>query len=204
MVSDGHLFCICDPISCSQGIAGISPLPRDQSHLWEGVKGLLRLWMSSTLLAIEIGAGMGKLHNFHQGDGKPHSLQSYSRRCDIKMWGLQGLPWWSRGWDSALPLNGVWVQSLVRRTKIPHVKIRSDQSLSRVRHFATPWIAARQASLSIANSRSSLRLTSIESVMPSSHLILWRPLLLLPPIPMAKRVEDIHNLNKPLTPSQRW
>ena len=45
----------------------------------------------------------------------------------------------------------------------------SVQSLSRVRLFATPWIAARQASLSITNSRSSLRLTSIESVMPSSH-----------------------------------
>ena len=44
----------------------------------------------------------------------------------------------------------------------------------------TPWIAARQASLSITNSRSSLRLTSIESMMPSSHLILYRPLLLLP------------------------
>ena len=47
--------------------------------------------------------------------------------------------------------------------------IRSDQSLSRVRLLATPWIAARQASLSITNSRSSLRLTSIESVMPSSQ-----------------------------------
>ena len=46
------------------------------------------------------------------------------------------------------------------------------QSLSRVRLFATPWIAARQASLSITNSRSSLGLKSIESVMPSSHLIL--------------------------------
>ena len=59
--------------------------------------------------------------------------------------------------------------------------IRSHQLLSRVRLFATPWIAARQASLPITNSRSSLRLTSIESVMPSSHLILCRPLLLLPP-----------------------
>ena len=47
----------------------------------------------------------------------------------------------------------------------------SVQSLSRVRLFAAPWIAARQASLSITNSRSSLKLTSIESVMPSSHLI---------------------------------
>ena len=57
----------------------------------------------------------------------------------------------------------------------------SVQSLSRVRLFVTPWIAARQASLSITNSRSSLRLMSIESVLPSSHLILCRPLLLLPP-----------------------
>ena len=64
----------------------------------------------------------------------------------------------------------------------------SVQSLSCVRLFATPWIAARQASLSITNSRSSLRLTSIESGMPSSHLILCRPLLLLPPIPPSIRV----------------
>ena len=54
--------------------------------------------------------------------------------------------------------------------------------------FATPWTAARQASLSITNSQSSLRLTSIESVMPSSHLILCRPLLLLPPIPPGIKV----------------
>ena len=66
--------------------------------------------------------------------------------------------------------------------------IRSDQSLSGVRLFATSWIAARQASLSITNSRSSLRFTSIESVMPSSHLIFCRPLLLLPPIPPSIRV----------------
>ena len=66
--------------------------------------------------------------------------------------------------------------------------IRSDQSLSRDRLFATPWIAAHQASLSITNSRSSLRLTSIESVMSSSHLILCHPLLLLPPIPPSIRV----------------
>ena len=67
-------------------------------------------------------------------------------------------------------------------------QLHSVQSLSRVRLFATPWTAARQASLSITNSRSSLRLTSIESVMPSSHLILCRPLLLLPPIPPSIRV----------------
>ena len=64
----------------------------------------------------------------------------------------------------------------------------SVQLLSCVQLFATPWIAAHQASVSITNSRSSLRLTSIESVMPSSHLVLCRPLLLLPPIPPSIRV----------------
>ena len=56
------------------------------------------------------------------------------------------------------------------------------QSLSRVRLFATPWTAACQASLSITNSQSLLKLMSIESVMPSNHLILCRPLLLLPSV----------------------
>ena len=64
----------------------------------------------------------------------------------------------------------------------------SVQLLSHVQLFATPWIAACQASLCITSSRSSLRLMSIESVMPSSHLILCRPLLLLPPIPPSIRV----------------
>ena len=64
----------------------------------------------------------------------------------------------------------------------------SVQLLSHVRLFATPWIAARQASLSITNSRSLLKFMSIELVMPSSHVILCRPLLLLPPIPPSIRV----------------
>ena len=64
----------------------------------------------------------------------------------------------------------------------------SVQSLSHVRLFATPWITACQASLSITNSQSLLKLMSIRSVMPSSHLILCRPLLLLPPIPPSIRV----------------
>ena len=59
------------------------------------------------------------------------------------------------------------------------------KSLSHVWLFTTPWLTACQASLSIINSQSSLKLMSIESVMPSSHLILCRPLLLLPPIPPA-------------------
>ena len=71
---------------------------------------------------------------------------------------------------------------------LPLYLFSSAQSLSRVQLFATPRIAARQASLSITNSRSSLRLTSIESVMPSSHLILCHPLLLLTPIPPSIRV----------------
>ena len=66
--------------------------------------------------------------------------------------------------------------------------ISSVQSLSRVRLFATPWIAARQASLSITNFRSLLKLMSIESVMSPSHLILCWSLLLLPPIPPSVRV----------------
>ena len=69
-----------------------------------------------------------------------------------------------------------------------NIQFSSGQSLSCVRFFATPWIRAHQASLSITNSRSSLRLMSIESLMSSSHLILCRPLLLLPPIPPSIRV----------------
>ena len=80
------------------------------------------------------------------------------------------------------------------------VKFSSVQSLSCVRLFVTPWITARQASLSITNSQSSLRLTSIESVMPSSHLILCRPLLLLVPIPpsisLFQWVNSLHEVAK--------
>ena len=78
-----------------------------------------------------------------------------------------------------------WVGNILCRRKW---QVSSVQSLSRVRLFATPRIAARQASLSITISQSALRLTSIESLMPSSHLTLGRPLLLLPPIPPSIRV----------------
>ena len=66
--------------------------------------------------------------------------------------------------------------------------VSSVQSLSHVQLFATPRTAARQASLSIISSRSLLKLMSIESVMPSNHLILCRPLLLLPSIFPSIRV----------------
>ena len=67
-------------------------------------------------------------------------------------------------------------------------QVSSVQSLSRVRLFATPWTAAHQAFLSIANSWSLLKLMSIESVILSNHLILWHPLLLLPSIFHSIRV----------------
>ena len=98
--------------------------------------------------------------------------------------------------DRSSTENHVWYKASDERRKKNYIQkskglkdryhkdlIRSDQSLSCVRLFATPWIQALQASLSITNSQSSLRLTSIKSVMPSSHLILCHPLLLLPPIP---------------------
>ena len=68
------------------------------------------------------------------------------------------------------------------------MQISSVQSLSCIWLFATPWIAARQVSLSITNSQSSLKLMSVESVMASNHLILCHPLLLLPSIPPSIRV----------------
>ena len=79
------------------------------------------------------------------------------------------------------------------------VQFSSVQSRCDVRLFATPWITARQASLSITDSQSLLKLMSIESVMPSSHLILCHPLLLLPPIPPIIRV-----FSKESTLHMRW
>ena len=91
-------------------------------------------------------------------------------------------------WDCSRSVHIDSLFLLNSSVTIPHyarsVQLSSVQSLSRVQLFA-PWIAARQASLSITNSRSSLKLMSIELVMPFSHLILCRPLLLLPPIPPA-------------------
>ena len=75
----------------------------------------------------------------------------------------------------------IWNHTL-RTTAIKESEFSSVQLLSRVRLFVTPWTAARQASLFITNSKSSPKLMSIESVMPSNHLILCRPLLLLPSI----------------------
>ena len=91
--------------------------------------------------------------------------------------------------------------ALVRKQSIQYRyrQFTSVQSLIRVHLFATPRIAAGQASLSIINAQSSLRFTSIESVMPFSHPILCCPLLLLPPIPPSIRV-----FSNESTLSMRW
>ena len=96
---------------------------------------------------------------------------------------------WRASWWKWKEIERAGLKLNIQKTKTIH-QFSSVQSLSCVWLFATPWIAAppSQASLSITNSRSSLRLTSIESVMPSSHLILCRPLLLLRPIPPSIRV----------------
>ena len=88
----------------------------------------------------------------------------------------QALSLWSANTDS---------KTLDYKRTNPPVPV---QSLSCVQLFATPWITARQASLSITNSQSLFKLMSIESMMPSRHLILCHPLLLLPPIPPSIRV----------------
>ena len=88
----------------------------------------------------------------------------------------------------ALATNAKWIPTTLKlhELSLTHKDLlqlfSSVQSLSRVQLFATPWTAARQASLSITNSRSLLKLMSIELVMPSNHLILCCPLLLLPSI----------------------
>ena len=89
---------------------------------------------------------------------------------------------------SGIYLRYAALLNIWKSTNVIHFINSSVQSLSRVRLFATPWTAARQASLSITNSRSSPKLMCIESVMPSSHFTLCHPLLLLPPIPPSIKV----------------
>ena len=87
-----------------------------------------------------------------------------------------------------LSLSSFRVHTVRLQSQWGNIQFSLVQSLSCVWLFATPWVAACQVSRSITNSRSSLRLTSIKSVTPSSHLILCCPLLLLPPIPHSIRV----------------
>ena len=101
---------------------------------------------------------------------------------------LRILKKWKGTDNSERDLFGFNSISIHIRRILNSVQFSSVQSLSQVQLFATPWITACQASLSITNSQSSLRLTSIELVMPSSHLILCRPHVFLPPIPPSIRV----------------
>ena len=91
-------------------------------------------------------------------------------------------------WDTGASSSPLLWLSKEYVGKNTHLPFSSVQSLSRVRLFVTSWIAAHQAFLSITISRSSLKFTSIESVMPSSHLILCCLLFLLPSIPPSIRV----------------
>ena len=103
----------------------------------------------------------------------------------------------SQGWEKNWPPSLYQEVTLCPSHKA--LQFSSVQSLSRGRLFASPWTAASQASLSITNSWSSLKLTSIKSMMPSSHLILCHPLLLLPPIPPS-----IWVFSNELTLRMRW
>jgi len=103
-----------------------------------------------------------------------YARQPKRHRFKEQTFGLWGR---RRGWDDMRE----WHWNM-------YIQFSSVQSLSCVQLFATPWIVARQASLSITNPLSLLKLTSIQLVMPSSHLILCHPLLLLPPISPSTRV----------------
>ena len=107
----------------------------------------------------------------------------YSTRSPVNIWGFKDsqLIFGVSTLRLLIPIHPLFLKYIIIQNT--QQKFSSVQLLSRVWLFATPWTAAHQASLSITNSQSSLRFTSIKSVMPSSHLILCRPLLLLPSTP---------------------
>ena len=106
-----------------------------------------------------------------EGNGNPPQYSCLENPMNRRAW-----------WATVYAITKSWIQLSIHT---PFIQFSSVQSLTRVWLFATPWTAAHQASLSITNSRSSPKLMWIESVMPSSHLILCHPLLLLPRISPA-------------------
>ena len=137
-----------------------------------------------------------KLEKMHEPQCLPQHCLQWPRHGDSlhvqidvlmkKMWYIYTMEYYS-----ASKKNGIMPSEASRTSLLYHIKwsqFSSFHSLSCVWLFATPWIAARQASLSVTKSRNLLKLTSIVSVMPSSDLILCRPLFLLPPIPPSIRV----------------
>ena len=126
---------------------------------------------------------------------------SYQTKHTLTLWISSLAPWhlpkWIENYVHTKPCTWTLTATLFRMAKtrkqprcplVVILVVVVVQSLSRVQLFVTPWTAAHQASLSITNSRSLLRLVSLESVMPSNHLILCRPLLLLPSIFLSSRV----------------
>ena len=109
-------------------------------------------------------------------------------------------------WESSPLRDCTQISHIPGRFFLPSESLgfSSVQFLSSVWLFATPWTAAHQASLSITNSRSSPKLLSIELVMPFSHLILCRPLLLLPPIPPSIRVLSNESTLLPMRWPKYW
>ena len=117
-------------------------------------------------------------------DGLVSELHEYE--TDYSGWAPSGTV--ENRWGIRSPVESIlWNICFIQTTPLDGSD-SSMQSLGHVQLFATPWIAARQASLSITNSRSSLKLMSIEAVMPFSHLVLYHPLLLLPQIAPSIRV----------------
>ena len=142
--------------------------------------------------------GNGHNRQIHRGSKWVCGARDGRKRMRSDLVGT-GSPWW--GWEC--DVIGVMSPQHSERPQILRVHLTQfyvmcifvvAQSLSRVRLFATPWTAAHQASLSITNSQSLLKLMSLESVMPSSHLILFRPLLLLPSIFPSIRVFPMSQL----------
>ena len=112
---------------------------------------------------------------------EPKSLMSPASACGF--------------FTSSVTWEALVIRILFSKYSFP-TSLYSVQSLSRVRLFATPWTAAHQASLSITSSWNLLKLMSIESVMPSNHLILWHPLLLLPSIFPSIRVNSNESVSR--------
>ena len=172
------------------------------------VQGELSDWQSVGNTMLRIIFSLDKLypHDYHPPINLPHPLPNHEVYIFWKIWNCYSssefihchlvfflpqilcwpilfpqTPWWSMKPEARVTSLGDINCSLNFPT-YRSVQFSSVQSLSRVRLFATPWIATRQASLSITNSQSLFKLMAIETVMPSSHLILCRTLLLLPSI----------------------
>ena len=148
-------------------------------------------WVYLSLVAQIVKSLPAMQETLVQSLGQEDPLQEgMAIHCSILAWriswieksgGLQSMEWQRVRHD--------WATNTLTEQNVSHVNVFSSvQSLSHVRLFATPWTAAHHTSLSITNSQSFLKLLSIESVMPSNHLILCRPLLLLSSIFLSIRI----------------